>query len=198
MDLIELIKSRRSVRLFKQETIGTDILLELVDSGRYAPSAANRQPLEYIIVTEAALCEKTFEQLAWAAYVQPRRTHPAGKKPTAYIVVLINSEAELSDYGRVDAAAAIQNILLAAKAKGIGSCWLGSVQRETLTDILDVPEKYVIDSVVALGFADEEPLVENCKGDSIKYYLDKDDRLHVPKRLLKKVTHINKFGGAEE
>jgi nitroreductase len=196
MDLIELIKSRRSVRRFKAEPIGKDILLELVDAARYAPSAANRQPLEYIVVTEPDICEKTFEQLAWAAYVQPRRTPPTDKRPTAYIVVLINAEAELADYGKVDAAAAIQNILLAARAKGIGTCWIGSVKRETLTDILDVPEKFRIDSVIALGFADEEPLVENCKGDSIKYYLDKNDRLHVPKRLLKKVTHINKFGAA--
>ena len=195
MDLIELIKSRRSVRLFKQEPIGKDVLLELVDTGRYAPSAANRQPLEYIVVTEAGLCEKTFEQLAWAAYVQPRRNPPAGKRPTAYIVVLINSEAALGDYGRVDAAAAIQNILLAAKAKGIGTCWLGSVQREALAKVLGVPVKYIIDSVVALGFADEEPAVEDCTGDSIKYYLDEDDRLHVPKRALKEVTHINTFGG---
>lgn len=196
MDLTELIKSRRSVRLFKQEPIGTDILLELVDAARFAPSAANRQPLEYIAVTEPGLCEKTFEQLAWAAYVQPRRNPPAGKRPTAYIVVLINSEAELGDYGRVDAAAAIQNILLAARAKGIGTCWLGSVQREALAAVLGVPGKYRIDSVIALGIADEEPLVEDCAGDSIKYYLDENDRLHVPKRPLKKVTHINKFGGA--
>jgi nitroreductase len=196
MDFIELIKSRRTVRRFNQEAIGKDVLLELVDAARYAPSAANRQPLEYIVVTEAGLCEKVFEQLAWAAYVQPRRNPPAGKRPTAYIVVLINSEAELGDYGKVDAGAAIQNILLAALAKGIGTCWLGSVQREALAAVLGVPGKYRIDSVVALGIADEEPTVEDCTGDSIKYYLDEEDRLHVPKRALRDVTHVETFGGS--
>ena len=194
MDIIELIKSRRSVRRFKAEAVGEDILLELVDAARYAPSAANRQPLEYIIITKPDICEKTFEQLAWAAYVQPRRNPPAGKRPTAYIVVLVNSEVELGDYGKVDAGAAIQNILLAAWAKGIGTCWLGSVQRDALASLLSVPAEFRIDSVIALGFADEEPVVEDCTGDSIKYYLDEDDRLHVPKRPLKEVAHIDKFG----
>ena len=68
------------------------------------------------------------------------------------------------------------------------------MQREALADILGVPGEYRIDSVIALGFADEEPVVEDCTGDSIKYYLDEDDRLHVPKRPLKEVTHIGKFG----
>jgi nitroreductase len=193
MDINELIRGRRTVRRFKQDAIGQDTLIELIDLARCAPSAANRQPLEYVIVTEPGLCDKTFEQLAWAAYVQPRRNPPAGKRPVAYIVVLINEANELGDFGPVDAAAAIENILLAAWAKGIGTCWLGSVKRDELKGILNIGPGYRIDSVVALGYPDEEPMMEDCSGDSIKYYLDENDNLHVPKRQLKSITHINHF-----
>jgi nitroreductase len=147
-----------------------------------------------VIVNEKTQVERVFEQLAWGAYVQPRRNPPAGRRPVAYIVVLINSERELGRFGVVDAAAAIENILLASWSKGIGSCWLASVKRERMVDILNIPAKYRIDSVVALGYPDETPLLEECAGEAVEYYLDDDDRLHVPKRLLKDITHVNTFG----
>lgn len=193
MDFMEIVRSRRTIRFFKQKPIGEEVLFELVEAARRAPSASNGQPLEYVIVNDKGQVERVFEQLAWAAYVQPRRDPPAGRRPVAYIVVLINSERELGRFAVVDAAAAIENILLAAWSKGIGSCWLASVKREIAVEILDIPEKYRIDSVVALGYPDEAPLLEECVNDSIEYYLDDDDRLHVPKRPLKKLTHVNTF-----
>ena len=194
MDFMEIVRSRRTIRFFKQDPIGEDVLSELVEAARRAPSASNRQPLEYVIVNDKGQVERVFEQLAWGAYVQPRRDPPAGRRPVAYIVVLINSEWELGRFGVVDAAAAIENILLAAWSKGIGSCWLASVKRESAAEILDIPEQCRIDSVVALGYPDENPLLEECTSESIEYYLDDDDRLHVPKRPLKKIAHVNTFG----
>jgi len=194
MDFMEIVRSRRTIRFFKQDPIGEDVLSELVEAARRAPSASNGQPLEYVIVNDKGQVERVFEQLAWGAYVQPRRDPPAGRRPVAYIAVLINSERELGRFGVVDAAAAIENILLAAWSKGIGSCWLASVKRENAAEILDIPEQCRIDSVVALGYPDETPLLEECTSDSIEYYLDDNDRLHVPKRPLKKITHVNKFG----
>ena len=105
--------------------------------------------------------------------------------------MLVNGD--ISSDGTADAAAAIENILLAAWAKGIGSCWIGSIKRDELRKILALPHNYSIDSVIALGWAAEEPVMEDCCDESIKYYLDENDRLHVPKRLLKDIMHINKF-----
>ncbi len=194
MDFMEIVRSRRTIRFFKQDPIGEEVLFELVEAARRAPSASNGQPLEYVIVNDKGQVERVFEQLAWGAYVQPRRDPPAGRRPVAYIVVLINSEWELGRFGVVDAAAAIENILLAAWSKGIGSCWLASVKRESAAEILDIPEQCRIDSVVALGYPDEDPLLEECTSEAIEYYLDDNDRLHVPKRPLKKITHVNTFG----
>lgn len=194
MDVWEAIKSRRSVRMFRQEAISKESLLELVEAARCAPSAANRQPLEFVIADSEERRNEIFAQLAWAAYVQPRRDPPAGKQPVAYIIVLVNTERAMANLGNVDAAAAIENILLAAQGKGIGSCWLGSINRDELREILDIPDKYDIDSVVTLGYSDEAPVMEDCKGDSIEYYLDDKDVLHVPKRPVRSITHMNKFG----
>lgn len=196
MDVIEAIKTRRTIRFFKQDPIEDKVLFDLVDAGHVAPSASNGQPLEYVIVNEKAVVEKVFEQLGWGAYVEPRRTPPAGRKPVAYIVVLINSEWELGRFGVVDAAAAIQNILLAAWNQGIGSCWLASVKREKTAKILGLPQNLRIDSVIALGYPDENPLMEDCNTDSIEYYLNENDQLHVPKRKLGNIAHSNKYGSS--
>ena len=191
MDFLDIIKTRRTVRLFKQDPINNKLLYELVECARRAPSGANRQPLEYVIVNDPVQVERVFEHLAWAGYVKPKRTPPAGKRPVAYIVVMVNRN--ISKEAPDDAAAAIENILLAAWAKGIGSCWIGSVQRQGVAALIAMPENYLIDSVIALGYPDEEPALEDCKDDSIKYYLDDNDRLHVPKRTLADIVHENSF-----
>lgn len=192
MDVVELIKSRRSIRRFRQEAIDRDTLLELVETGRCAPAGANIQSLEYIIIDDPAMAGLAFEQLAWAGHVTPNRNPAEGQEPVGYIVVLIDTAIKKA--AGADAAAAIENILLAAKSMGIGSCWLGSIDREKIRSILSIPENYKIDSIIALGFPAEEPIMEDCAGDDTRYYLDDNDVLHVPKRPLKKITHNNKFG----
>lgn len=194
MDVWEAIKRRRSVRRFRQEEISREILIEFIEAARCAPSAANRQPLEFVVVDSEELRAEIFAQLAWAGYVRPRRDPPDGKHPVAYIVVLVDPQKAMSGLGKVDAAAAIENILLAAQGQGIGSCWLGSIKRDKLREILEIPDKYDIDSVIALGYPDEKPIMEDCKGEKIEYSIDDEDVLHVPKRPLASITHMNKFG----
>ena len=81
MDFTELIKTRRSIRLFKQDPIDEKVLLELIETARCAPSAANKQPLEYIIINKSPLIDNVFEQLKWANFVKPKRNPPAGLRP---------------------------------------------------------------------------------------------------------------------
>ncbi len=196
MDIFECIKQRRSIRLFKDRPIDRNDLCELTDLARRSPSAGNRQPLEYIIVDEKSLVGRVYDQLAWAAYVTPRRTPPAGKRPAAYIIVLLDRNRSLSAYADADAGAAIQTILLAACAKGLGTCWIGSVQRDPIRQLFSIPETLDIHSVIALGYPDEEPVMEDMESkelEAVKYYLDADNRLHVPKRTTTSILHINAF-----
>lgn len=191
MSVYDLILKRRSIRRFRQETIPYPILEKLVNAARVAPSAANLQPLEYIIVDDKNICAEIFPNLRWAAYIAPKGTPPEGKRPAAYIVVLVNREIKADNYGW-DVGAAVENILLAALEEDIGTCWIQSIDKESLRQILKVPASYEIDSVIALGYKAEEPVVEKMT-NSVKYWLDDQQTLHVPKRKLKDILHRNKF-----
>ncbi|TET18699.1 MAG: nitroreductase [Candidatus Aminicenantes bacterium] len=191
MSLYDLIISRRSIRQFKQEPVSRDILQKFINASRLAPSAANRQPLEFVVVDEEKIRKEVFTWLKWAAYIAPEGNPKPGHEPVAYIVVLVNSEIREKGF-EWDVGAAIENMILAAWEKGIGSCWLLSVDREKLREILNIPENYKIDSVLALGYPDENPVIEDMK-DSIKYWKDQAGQLHVPKRKLEDVIHFNKF-----
>jgi nitroreductase len=192
MDVLDLIKTRRSVRRFGQEKLDRDFLIELVETARCAPAAANVQSLEYIVVDGPKVCQELFKTLTWAWHIRPKRKPAPNQRPVAYIVVLIDTE--IKKEASIDAAAAIENILLAAWSKGVASCWLGNLDREKIHQILGIDEKYYIDSVVALGKPAEKPVMEDAAGEDTKYYLDKDDVLHIPKRPLKRILHFNKFG----
>jgi nitroreductase len=192
MRVRDAIFGRRSIRRFKQKPIPFSILKKLVDAGRMAPSAGNRQPVEFIVVDSKAKCKGVFATLKWASYIAPKGTPPQSRRPVSYIIVIVNKN-KTPTTGAHDAAAAVQNILLLAMEYGIGSCWIGSIDRARLSKFLRLPQHCEIDSVVALGYPDEKPVVEKVK-DSIKYWLDQKGVLHVPKRQLKDVLHRNCYG----
>ncbi len=191
MNLYDLILSRRSIRQFKPDPISPDVLKDFVNAGRLAPSAANRQPLEFILVEEEGIRREIFPCLKWAGYIAPRGNPKPGQEPRAYIVVLVNSKIREKGF-EWDVGAAVENMILAAWNKGIGSCWLISVDRDRVRNLLQVPDFYRIDSVLALGYPAEDPVIEDMK-DSVEYWKDDEGRLHVPKRRLEEVIHYNKF-----
>lgn len=190
-EFLDLILSRRTVRRFKPEPVPRDLLARIVDAGRLAPSAANLQPLEFVAVDEEAVRARIFSCLRWAAYIAPAGNPPAGEEPTAYIVTLVNRTVREKGY-EYDAGAAVENMILAACSKGLGSCWLISVDKENVREILGVPDTHVVDNVVALGYPAEAPQAE-VYADSPRYWKDEAGRLHVPKRSLQSVLHFNGF-----
>ena len=129
--------------------------------------------------------------MKWAGYITPRGNPKPGYEPTAYIIVLANATIRAKGY-EWDAGAAIEHIILTAWEEGIGSCWIASLDREYVRKIFKVPESYLIDSVVALGYPAEQPIIEKFKG-SVKYWQDEENQLHVPKRALESIIHFNKF-----
>jgi nitroreductase len=190
-NIYELITSRRTVRQFSSRSVPDELLKNMVNAARLAPSAANMQPLEFIIVTDEDIRGKIFPCLKWAAYIAPEGNPKPGREPRAYIVTLVNAEIKKKGY-EWDAGAAIENMILTAWAHNIAACWMLSVERDEVRKILGIPASHLIDSVLALGYPEEQPVAED-DADSIKYYQDADGRLHVPKRPLKKVMHINGF-----
>lgn len=188
MNVFEAIGKRRSVRRFRQKPIPVETLKKLVDAARVAPSAANLQPIRYILVTNHDLRKKIFPAIKWAGYVAPKGTPSPGEEPIAYVIVLANKDVAREDY-QLDAGAAIENLLLTAVEEGIGSCWLGAIDRHAIREILDVSDLFEIESVVALGYPNEDPIAEPMK-NSIEYWMDESGRLHVPKRSLEEILEI--------
>ncbi|MGD1010591.1 MAG: nitroreductase family protein [Candidatus Aminicenantales bacterium] len=190
-DMSEIIGDRRSIRQFRPEPVARELLERLVDLARLAPSAANLQPLEFILVDDKGLCAEIFACLKWAAYIAPEGNPKPGNEPVAYVVTLVNSLIREKMY-EYDVGAAMENMVLAALGEGVGSCWLLSIDRDRLKRILGIPDGYRIDSVLALGYPAEDPAVEDLE-DSQKYWKDAAGRLHVPKRTLASVLHLNRF-----
>jgi nitroreductase len=188
----EKICNRRTVRRYQIKVIPLEILIKLVNAARLAPSGANLQPCRYIIVNEQSQVDCLFPCLKWAGYIAPEGDPPVGERPVSYIVVLID-EALKKKGGEVDAAAGIMNIILAACEDGIGSCWLGSINRKEIKNILRIPHHIKVNSVIAFGYPKEQPVVEELK-DSIKYWKDKRGTLHVPKRNLEDICYKNIYG----
>jgi len=190
--LYEVIVSRRSIRQFKAEPLASELLERIANAGRLAPSAANRQPLEFVAVADPGTREILFPCLRWAAYIAPEGNPEPGREPQAYVVTLVNTSIRRDGYER-DVGAAVENMILAAWAQGVGSCWIVSFDEGRVREILGVPREYRIDSVLALGYPAESPCIEDLK-DSVKYWKDGEGRLHVPKRRLEEVMHLNAFG----
>lgn len=190
-EIIKLMETRRSIRQFKQKSIPQHTIESCVSAARLAPSARNLQPLEFVFIDNESLVKEIFPLLKWAGYIHPDGNPEKGSEPVSYLIVLVNKEICDKNY-KYDAGAAIENFILSSWAHGIGSCWLLSVNRKKLREILNISEKFEIDSVIALGYPDEEPVVVDTD-ENIKYYKDEYNRLHVPKRRMKKIYHINEI-----
>ncbi len=187
----DIILTRRTIRQFKPLPITQSILAKLVNAARLAPSAGNLQPLEFVVVDDAEIRKRIFPCLRWAGYIAPAGNPQPGKEPMAYIVTLVNAAVREKGF-EYDIGAAMENMILAAWEEGLGSCWIISVERRKIAEILDVPKQYKVDCVLALGYPAENPVIEDLK-DSVKYWKNDKGVLHVPKRSLKDIIHFNKF-----
>jgi nitroreductase len=191
MNFYDLILSRRTIRQFAPRPVPREILENIVNAGRLAPSAANLQPLEFVVVDDETVRSRILPSLKWAAYIAPEGDPKSGHEPRAYIFTLINAAIRDKKY-EYDVGAAMENMILAALSKGIASCWLISIDKPNITRLLEIPESRILDSVLALGFPAQKSLVEALR-NSPRYWQDADLTFHVPKRPLEAVIHFNKF-----
>jgi nitroreductase len=182
--LRELVLRNRSYRRFDESyRIERETLVQLIGLARCTASAANRQPLKYILSADPKTNDRIFPCLTWAAYLKDWNGPTSGERPTAYIVILTD-EGIAQDWWCDDGIAA-QTILLGAVEKGLGGCMIGSINKEQLRREFDVPEHLRIRLVVALGKPAEQVRLEDlAPGGDIRYWRDAKDVHHVPKRTL--------------
>ena len=183
----DLIKANRSCRRFyENQKVELEILKELVDLARLCASAANFQPLKYILACRPETNAEIFSCLAWAGYLKDWPGPEPGERPAAYIVIL-GDTAISKDFG-CDHGIAAQSILLGARARGLAGCIIGSINRDRLREILNIKSHLQILLVLAIGKPREKIVIESVGPDgSIRYRRDAEGVHHVPKRPLKEV-----------
>ena len=187
MNLEELVLKNRSYRrFFEDEPIELDILKQLVDLARLSGSAANLQPLKYMLSVDQKVNALIFPYLRWAGYLKDWKGPAEGERPSGYIIILGDRHITKSfgcDHGIV-----AQSMLLGATELGLGGCMIGSIEREGLRRELEIPSHLEILLIIALGRPKEKVKIEviNPEGD-VKYWRDENEIHHVPKRSLDEI-----------
>ena len=178
MDFEKLAKLRRTIRFYQDKKVPVEDLVKLVDIARFAPSGSNKQPIRYIIIDNDETAHKIFDVTRYAGLVTPRRSPVWGvNAPRNFFAVTSVKGASV-----VDAAAAIQNLLLAAADNGLGTCWIGAFNKDEAKKILELDDNTELHFLVAVGYPAETPVSDEVScNDSVAYYLDDSDTLHVPK-----------------
>ncbi|MCS7115471.1 MAG: nitroreductase family protein [Nitrososphaerota archaeon] len=157
MDVLEAIKGRRSIRAFRESDVPTETVERLVDMARWAPSAGNIQPWEFIIVRRPEIKRKLAEAALGQSFIE---------EAPVVIVVCADENRSAQGYGMrgktlyciQDTAAAAQNIHLAAYSMGLGTCWVGAFMEDEVKKILKLPAGIRPVAIIPVGYPAESPL----------------------------------------
>ena len=145
MDVITAIQRRRSIRKYKNAELPKELLMEILEVARLAPSGANRQPWQLVVVTDA----------------EKRKALVPICKDQKFVgecsVFIAGIDDPTQKWARVDVAIALEHIALAAVSKGLGTCWIGAFDQEKMQAALGVPKGFVITAGMTLGYPDEAP-----------------------------------------
>lgn len=150
MDAIEAIKTRRSIRKYKQTSVDDQTVVNCLEAARWAPSADNSQPWEFIVVRNSEERKKLAEIHHWGRFMCE----------SPVVVVFLADPRKSPGYYHGDVAVAVQNFLLAAHSYGLGTCWMGVIGtsfEKPIKKLLGVPEELVVLCTVSLGYPDEKP-----------------------------------------
>jgi nitroreductase len=147
MDAIEVLKTRRSVRAYSPQAPPKEVIEDIIDCGRLAATAINIQPWEFVVVTDAALRRQIAHIADYGKFI--------AEAPVCVVVLCRETKYYLED-----GSAATQNLLLAARAHGLGSCWVAGDKKpyaEQIRRLVGAPEDHKLVSMVALGYPAEQP-----------------------------------------
>ena len=158
METLDAIRDRRSIRQFTGEVVPRSDLQTIVDCGRLAASGSNRQPWEFVVVTNRPMLESLAVAGAWIA------------KAGAVVAVVMDTS---SRWWVEDGAAAIENMLLASVALGYGACWVEGdalAREEELKNVLGVPASKRLMALVPIGVAAHVPVVDKRPLDEVLHW----------------------------
>ena len=171
MDFYQVIKSRKSIRAYKSDSINNDVLDRVLEAGRIAPSAKNIQPWKFIVVKDAKIKQELVSACRNQSFI--------GQAPVVVCAVALekiawgNMGGYWSSYP-VDVAIALDHIILAATNEGLGTCWIGAYHEAEVKRILKIPDEVKVIALTPIGYPAQEP--------SLK-----------PRKPLSEITSIDSF-----
>jgi len=143
VDTLEAIARRRSVRRYKPDAVSQELIEKVVDAGRRAPTARNEQPWEFVVVTDAQMRSSLAAICDYGKFIK--------ESPVCIVTFCRDTKYYLED-----GCAAIENMLVAAEALGLGTCWVAGDKKEyasTIAEKLGVPNTHRLIGLVAMGYA---------------------------------------------
>ena len=186
MNVYDAIMKRRTIRKFEQKAVSEDNLVKLVDCARVAAYGANVQPLKFMIVNNSKTLQKIYPMTKWAGYLADGAPKE-NERPAAYIAVLGDSSIKSNKMYEVEAGAAVTTMMLEAVEMGLGTCWLGAIQRDEIKKLLELDENLNVVYLLAVGYPKQESKIVDMKDNDVKYYEDENGVINVPKRSLEEI-----------
>jgi nitroreductase len=167
MKVFDAISLRRSIRKYKSDPVEKGKLERILEAGRLSPSAVNKQPWHFIVVRDPSVRESLRASYGQSWFVNA---------PLIIVVCADPSSAWVrrdgEEFWKVDAAIALQDMILCATEEGLGTCWIGAFSEEPARRVLKIPEKIRIAAMTPLGYADEskEPVSDRKPLKKITHY----------------------------
>ena len=156
MDVFTCIRTRRSIRKYKDRAVPWSLVVEILQAGKYAPFAGNIFNVKFIVVKNEGKRRAIAEACVQQHWMQDAPIH---------IVVVAEPEKAERYYGTrgirlytlQSAGAAMENMLLTAHSLGLGSCWVGAFDEDEIRRLCNLPEHVNVQGIVVIGYADEQP-----------------------------------------
>jgi nitroreductase len=143
----DLLTTRRSIRKFKQQTIPDEIILQIIDLCRFAPSSRNSQGITFTVLRERGVQD-------FIASIRGSSSSPIAAAPLA---VAISADPQITGRPEQDACIATYHLTLAARLHGLGTCWIGGLDRDEAKLQLGLPKEHYLATVTPLGYPAERP-----------------------------------------
>lgn len=163
MSCLETIFNRRSVRRYKSEPISESVLKNILEAGRLAPSADNAQPWHFIVVDNPEIKKEIAKYSRWNNFIDDAA------------IIIVGCGYSNNEWSSVDVSIALENMVIAAEAQGVGSCWIGDFEEENVKSLLGVPAELKIIALISFGYPAEKPRIPK-------------------KKNLHEIVHYNRFG----
>jgi len=172
MEVFEAIQNRHSVRSYLSDEVPSEKLVRILEAARLVPSAGNIQPWHFIIITD----QQMRKELSKGRYAKFLVESPV-------VIVGCGDERASPNWHQVDTSIAMQNMVLTATSEGLGTCWIGSFNENQVKKLLDIPERFRVIALLALGYRRKTMDLSS----KVLHFFRK-------KKKLEKIASLERFG----